>query len=125
MDGTMRGEFCAILSIVLIVDDTPVRFDIQLVPAKTMTDREYWMRHFVLVLVDEEKQVSRMVKPACCRQLRVLDNTGSPHGWVIRTIVSKNFLVQYAALALMCNVRDPYAPDFSPLSVHFLVQIVP
>lgn len=124
MGGIMRGEFCVILSIKLIFD-TQVRFDIQLVPAKTMTDSEHWMWHFVLVLVDEEEQVSRMVKPACCRQSLVLDNTGSPHGQVIRTIVSKNSLVQYAALALMCNIRDPYAPNSSPLSVHFLIQIVP
>ena len=62
----MRGEFCGMMSIELIFDDEQDGFDIQLVPAKTMPNSEYWMRHFILELVNEEEQVSCMVKPACC-----------------------------------------------------------
>ncbi len=91
-------------------------------------DQRLW--HLVALLVDQGRQIPRVVPPASCSSppgqhaLSWYSPESRPEGWM-HTVIAHYLLIQHARLALIPHVGDPDGPDADPVLGGAHVKFIP
>ena len=100
----------------------------QLGGAHAVPDADQRLGHLVALLVDQGREVPRVVEPAGCRHGKEIVSAPMsvclPDG-IEHTVISHDALVQHPRLPLVPHVGDPDGPDADAALRAALVQLIP